>query len=935
MKKLFTLAAAVLASLSLAFAAETSNVGTYSTQVVSSDGLTSTWTFPLPSSQLNVPTGETEENGIIYAPSASGKMKFTSSNQFSWQGQSSGYIYVPAGGAGTITMTVKSSSDSRFLQLYVNGAAAAETKRLWSKYAATASSDGKTGPQSFAFTADDLTTKGGKTYLHFKDNNTEMKIATFSITLTTGTYADCDAPTKPLVLSSDAAETVYVDDVITFTTGETGNGGEVSIEGAESETISENKWTAVAGTHTFTASQAKNGNYCAQESELKLTVLEKTPVTAVTVAGPTAAYKGNEVSYTATAANATAYRWKVDGAIQAGAETATFVYTANAKGTFSIVCEARNTFNAAEEWIPSEAKELTVSLLSGEIIAFTAETGSSSIDKDITAIGIVGGTVHQKSAKDGKLNSENYYSLKLATGNFLAGDTVKITQKVSSKYVAPTLALSSKQDNSDIIGEATGITAPDDNPVTTVIVLTKNAEMIYLSRTGAYSSMNPIVASMSVVRPMPIKSTIEALDNVKVNGVAISAADLTNLKDDHYVNLDNQYAKAPVVTFTKKITTTYEDESSNISYKDIEVTAKDGDPNPTWEAEANIAEIKYKVIVPKAASHTVTYKFGEKVLGSETVGHSEHPAEYTLYQTQEGYNFGGWYREVELEEEVAYMDDENIDSDVTYYAKFTKIYLTKNVNIEQLVLNQGTKYDIASALTDAGWLYNDIDALDSLNDSKASRNEPFLGLKLKKSTSYISGWLKTDGILLIKFGNVGCSVKFKVTGETTDQEATFTAEQLAENGYEFPLYGYTEDVYVKISLTDAKTVVLKQLMLDEIAEVTLPYGVVCAATENGTLAADKKSAIPGEKVTLTVTPDAGYKVADVQVNGKSLNAVEGVYSFLMPAENVTVTASFAEDTPSAIDNTEAAVKAVKMVENGMLIIKKDGKTYNVLGQTVR
>jgi hypothetical protein len=70
--------------------AQTENVGTYSTQVISVDGTTSTWTFILPSSQINVPAGETEDVGIIYAPSASGKMKFTSSNQFSWQGQSSG-----------------------------------------------------------------------------------------------------------------------------------------------------------------------------------------------------------------------------------------------------------------------------------------------------------------------------------------------------------------------------------------------------------------------------------------------------------------------------------------------------------------------------------------------------------------------------------------------------------------------------------------------------------------------------------------------------------------------------------------------------------------------------------------------------------------------------------------------------------------------------
>jgi len=187
MKKIFTIAVAALFSVSLMAQKET--VGTYSTRVISTDATTSTWTFIAPSSQVTVPTAETEDNDIILVPSGSSKMKFSSSNQFSWAGQSDGYIPVPKNSAGTIKMVPKSSSDTRWLQLYVNGTAAADTKRLWSKYAETAS-DGKKGPQSFAFTADDLTTKNGKTYLHFKDNNTEMKIASFEIVLTTGLYGE-------------------------------------------------------------------------------------------------------------------------------------------------------------------------------------------------------------------------------------------------------------------------------------------------------------------------------------------------------------------------------------------------------------------------------------------------------------------------------------------------------------------------------------------------------------------------------------------------------------------------------------------------------------------------------------------------------------------------------------------------------------------------
>ena len=188
--KFFSLA--LFAALSTCVFAQTTNIGTYSTQDISADGSTSTWAFILPSSQVTIPATGATDNGIVYEPSGSSKMKFSSSNQFSWQGQSSGYIPVPAGGAGTISMTTKGQSDKRYLQLYINGTEAAETKRLYSKASSDGNitSDGKKGPQSFSFTASDLTTKDGNTYLHFKDNNTEMKIATFTITLTTGSYSE-------------------------------------------------------------------------------------------------------------------------------------------------------------------------------------------------------------------------------------------------------------------------------------------------------------------------------------------------------------------------------------------------------------------------------------------------------------------------------------------------------------------------------------------------------------------------------------------------------------------------------------------------------------------------------------------------------------------------------------------------------------------------
>ena len=71
-------------------------------------------------------------------------------------------------------------------------------------------------------------------------------------------------------------------------------------------------------------------------------------------------------------------------------------------------------------------------------------------------------------------------------------------------------------------------------------------------------------------------------------------------------------------------------------------------------------------------------------------------------------------------------------------------------------------------------------------------------------------------------------------------------------------------------------------------------------TEHGTITAnegtltvlDNKFYVVGDTVTLTVTPNVGYAVKSVTVNDTAIDAVNGVYSFTMPAEDVTVSAEF-------------------------------------------
>ena len=71
--------------------------------------------------------------------------------------------------------------------------------------------------------------------------------------------------------------------------------------------------------------------------------------------------------------------------------------------------------------------------------------------------------------------------------------------------------------------------------------------------------------------------------------------------------------------------------------------------------------------------------------------------------------------------------------------------------------------------------------------------------------------------------------------------------------------------------------------------------VIDDAITGGSVTADLQSAEEGQTVTLTVTPDNGAEVIAVTVNRVLIIPNDGVYSFEMPAADVTVSAVFEKD----------------------------------------
>lgn len=80
--------------------------------------------------------------------------------------------------------------------------------------------------------------------------------------------------------------------------------------------------------------------------------------------------------------------------------------------------------------------------------------------------------------------------------------------------------------------------------------------------------------------------------------------------------------------------------------------------------------------------------------------------------------------------------------------------------------------------------------------------------------------------------------------------------------------------------------------------------------QNGAISTSVNTATSGTEVTLTVTPNDGFEIESVTMNGQALTAgADGKYSFTMPEGDVTVSATFNKtETPDQPEQGETEIK---------------------------
>ena len=295
---------------------------------------------------------------------------------------------------------------------------------------------------------------------------------------------------------------------------------------------------------------------------------------------------------------------------------------------------------------------------------------------------------------------------------------------------------------------------------------------------------------------------------------------------------------------------------------------------------------------------------------------------------------------------LASMPAFDVELEVEYDTDYAK-----SINIEQLVLDNGKEYDIAKAFLDNYVDAKSINALDSLNDEKILRNEPYLGLKLKTEGASVKVLVEAGKTLKVKFGFIGEAVKVLVDG-VQGESVEATTEGCVE---EFA--AAEADRVIEFVTASTKTVVIKQIMVDEaIKDVTLPaatrYEVkIAEGIANGTVsfnATSKKDSkgyvtvAVGDEVTITATPAEGYELESVSVTGVTTDQAVVVTNgkFTMPNDDaVTINATFEESTAVSevkANSTVGANAPVKYFKGDKLVIETaNGSEFDAAGAQVK
>lgn len=171
--------------------------------------------------------------------------------------------------------------------------------------------------------------------------------------------------------------------------------------------------------------------------------------------------------------------------------------------------------------------------------------------------------------------------------------------------------------------------------------------------------------------------------------------------------------------------------------------------------------------------------------------------------------------------------------------------------------------------------------------------------------------------------------------------ATFTDNTTKEIKVRWLSISQTGTTYFAKGRAEAVGIGATAVATKEITQELTVYktlNVTVADAENGTVSANVQTAKYGDTVTITVTPNEGYLIESVMVNGEAIEGNEGVYTYTVGAEDtkISVSAMFAEQPKenkkkgcnAAADGVLAILVSATLIAAGAVVFAKKSKKNN-------
>ena len=718
------------------------------------------------------------------------------------------------------------------------------------------------------------------------------------------------------------------------TGGELGSAQLVQAEKQSGSNIKQNANVAFAysGVKTFKITNSSDKNFLLGYIKFNTgsTAPSTDPVEAAEISGENACLIGGSVELTCTAAKATTYQWSMNGAAIDGATAKKYTFTPTAAGEYSFTCAASNEYNTNP--VVADAFVVTVTdpaAACGELIKATHVNKNTA-----TVTGVVGGSADKNTQDNGKLGSNgNYFGVKLAAGKFQAGDVVTI---VASALNGGNVATIYSDKGTTLLASADF----DAETLTATYTLEEEAEWIYVYR--ASSACNPSIASIAVNRSCEASNNADIKkvwvmageeemvfepeeDGITYNLVVPASVEMTELS----VNYKLAHPKA-TANVASPFVITVPAAGAAANSQVVIVTAQDGTTQKTYTfnvtksaAASTDASLKSLAVTgytldPAFAADVFTYTI-TKAYGAENPGTDKvvcEPNDATAHPS------------------VAAGENALV---VTVTAEDGKTQLVYTINIVQAAAPK----DLAQVKFSNGF--------DAFIDNANLTVKAFYlaGTEAPTATNITAGngtaGELADGKIIVT-GADDSKAEYTVTLEAVTPNTNVvadTAEAGAFDGTEawvkngLLLYGNAA------GFSEGKYTIRRQLKSSDKAD---DQRVIAGWVRTYFFVGN------ASKIELTITGNKKIKYAvdggeqiEAEVGDLSINLAEGNHMIEIVSNQASGDCYLSapklverETEPgTAIDNTNAELKAVKVIENGQIYIIKNGVKYNAQGAVVR